>query len=262
VRYCSRSCKNLMHSKRTRKYKSSRKGQEEPEGTEDNRGSPGRRDARRRTTRREPPGAATGAQHDLDKDEIRLLIKDADRVARRLCRKLYLGPDDHEDIRQELLAEVIGRLPAFDGNRAPLGAFANVVMAHRAAEIANKLTRERALFGVFPYSLDAPLPGTPDLRWSDTLAEDRGLGAFYGEPLNQVTALEDRLDIERSLALLDLADSTLCAALSRKSVGQLAKAGFGPRRSLYRRIRRIEDDLTAYGLRMRWHISPRRAVED
>lgn len=181
--------------------------------------------------------------------DLQLLQHEADVAARRLIRQLRLPYDDLGDLRQEFLLDLFARLPAFDPERGSLGAFAGIVMANRSTRIAHKVKRDRRLYGAVPASLDETLPGNDGATRGDLVAEENGLTAYLGQPVDAFAEVERRLDVARGLGTLDLDDGTLCAALSHTTVDRLAGGGHGARSSLYRRVKDIRLALLAVGLR-------------
>jgi RNA polymerase sigma-70 factor (ECF subfamily) len=180
---------------------------------------------------------------------LQIIQHEADIAARRLIRKLRIPYDDLADLRQELLVDLIARLPAFDPKRGSLGAFAGIVMANRAARIAHKVKRERRLYGAVPTSLDETLPKGDGATRGDFVSEEDGLSAYFGQPADAFADVERRLDVARGLGTLDPDDGALCAALSRTTIDRLAGGGRGARSSLYRRVKDIRLALLAAGLR-------------
>lgn len=114
--------------------------------------------------------------------------------------------------------------------------------------IANKIKRERRLFGAVPISLDETIPDTDGLTRGDLVSEEESLSHHLGQPAGVFAATEHRIDVERGLGLLDQDDGTLCAALSHTTVDRLAESGRGARSSLYRRVKEIRFGLTAFGI--------------
>lgn len=170
----------------------------------------------------------------------------AAQEARRLCRRLGLPAQEREDVQQELLADFLARLPAFDAARGELAAFARVCFRHRAARIARDVQRERA--GRHPLSLDDALPGGDGLTLGDTLGEADGYAAWCGQPTDAIAALERRLDLERAAADLDPEDHPLCAALAEHTPHALGEQRTMPRMRIYRRLRELRLRLLAAGI--------------
>lgn len=184
----------------------------------------------------------------ISPDALHVILHEADIAARRLIRQLRLPRADLDDIRQDLLVDLIGRLPAFDPERGSIGAFAGVVLANRATRIANRVKCERRIFGYVPVSIDETIPDSDGLTRGDLVAEDEGLAAYFGQPVDAFGAAERRLDLERGLGSLDPHDGALSAALSLTTLDRLAANGRGARSSLYRRVRSIRLALTAVGV--------------
>ena len=63
-------------------------------------------------------------QIELSPDDIETIIREADAAARRLRRKLCLPVCEREDLGQDLLVDLLRRLPAYDPARGSIGAFA------------------------------------------------------------------------------------------------------------------------------------------
>ena len=184
----------------------------------------------------------------MSQDDLRTVLHEADVAARRLLRQLQLPRADLEDLRQELLADLIARVSAFDPGRGSLGAFAAIVLANRSTSIATKVKRDRRLYGAAPISLNETIPDSDGLARGDLIGEDQGLAAYFGQPADAFAAAERRLDVERGLGTLDHGDRALCVALSHSTVDRLAATGHGARSNLYRRVTNIRLALLAVGL--------------
>ena len=153
--------------------------------------------------------------------DLSTLIAEADAAACRLRRKLVLPAVDHDDLRQDLLVDLICRLPGFDARRGSIGAFANIVLRNQSSRIAMRHHRQRRAQGGSLLSLEVPLAGTRE-PVGDTLTEGDGLAAWHGQ--------------------------TCCAA----TVTALAAEGFGSRSALYRRLADLRHVLTVHGLGPAW----------
>jgi len=184
----------------------------------------------------------------ISNSDLQLLLFEADAEARRLVRRLRLSRAELDDIRQDLLVDLIARLPAFDRERGSLGAFAGVVLRNHATRIAARIKRERAAFGAVPVSLDEEQPGRDGGTRGELTAEEDGLSAWLGQPVDAFAEVERRLDVERGLGLLDRRNGALCAALAHTTVESLAAQGRGSRSGLYRRLEEIRLALMAHGL--------------
>lgn len=170
----------------------------------------------------------------------------AAQEARRYCRKAGLPAQDREDVQQDLIADLLTRLPDFDPARGELAAFARVCFRHLTARMARRLRYERA--GRHPLSLDDLLPGSDGLTLGETIGEAEGYSAWCGQPTDAIAVLERRLDLDRAAAAIDPADHPLCAALAQLTPHEFGAQGAMPRMRIYRRIRELRLQLLAAGI--------------
>lgn len=166
--------------------------------------------------------------------------------ARRLGRSLGLPPQDRDDLRHDLLADLLSRLPAYDPAKGTLGAFARVCMRHAALRIGEQHRQRRRR--AHAVSLDDRLPGSEELTFADVLTEADSYGSWCGQPSDAFAALERRLDLERAVGAIDPQDHPLCAALSRHTPHEFGEQRTMPRMRIYRRIREIRLRLLAAGI--------------
>ena len=183
--------------------------------------------------------------------DLSTLIAEADAAARRLRRKLVLPAADHDDLRQDLLVDLICRLPGFDARRGSIGAFANIVLRNQSSRIAMRHHRQRRAQGGSLLSLEVPLAGTRE-PVGDTLTEDDGLAAWHGQTCCAAAVTELHHALQAALARLPAEDRRFCAALAHRPVTALAAEGFGSRSALYRRLADLRHVLTAHGLGPAW----------
>ena len=183
--------------------------------------------------------------------DLSTLIAEADAAACRLRRKLVLPAVDHDDLRQDLLVDLICRLPGFDARRGSIGAFANIVLRNQSSRIAMRHHRQRRAQGGSILSLAVPLAGARE-PVGDTLTEDDGLAAWHGQTCCAAAVTELHHAMQVALARLPAEDRRFCAALAHRPVTALAAEGFGSRSALYRRLADLRHVLTAHGLGPAW----------
>ena len=183
--------------------------------------------------------------------DLSTLIAEADAAARRLRRKLVLPAADHDDLRQDLLVDLICRLPGFDSRRGSIGAFANIVLRNQSSRIAMRHHRQRRAQGGSLLSLEVSLAGAHE-PVGNTLTEDDGLAAWHGQTCCAATVTELHHALQAALARLPAEDRRFCAALAHRPVTALAAEGFGSRSALYRRLADLRHVLTAHGLGPAW----------
>ena len=189
-------------------------------------------------------------QIELSPDDIETIIREAATTARRLRRKLALPPCEREDLGQDLLVDLLRRLPAFDPSRGSI-AFANIVLRNQSSRIAIRHHQQRGAQGGTVLSLEVPLAGETDPVGA-TLTEADGLAAWHGQDRTALDECDDRHALETALAQLPADDRRLCAALAHRPVTALAAEGFGSRSVLYRRLADLRHVLTTHGLGPVW----------
>jgi DNA-directed RNA polymerase specialized sigma24 family protein len=182
----------------------------------------------------------------LSRSDLQILLHETDVAAARLVRRLGLPANEREDLRQDLLIDLIARLPAFDPACGSLGAFAGTVVAHQAARLAARIRRDRSLFS--PLSLDDLLSGTDGDTLGDTIPESNGYAAMMGQSTDGFAAVERRLDLDRALGALRRSDLALCAELIHRTPTELSQDGFGSRATLYRQVHEIRLRLMTGGV--------------
>ena len=190
-------------------------------------------------------------QIELSPDDIETIIREADAAAQRLRRQLCLPVCEREDLGQDLLVDLLRRLPGYDPARGSIGAFANIVLRNQSSRIAMRYYRQRRAQGGPLLSLDVPLSGARE-PVGDTLTEDHGLSAWHGQTCCAVAVTELQHALQSALARLPAEDCRFCAALAHRPVTALAAEGFGSRSTLYRRVADLRHVLTAYGLGPCW----------
>ena len=174
----------------------------------------------------------------ISRSEALWLFAMADRVAARLCRHRRECRLEQEDIRQDLLLDLLSRLGAYDPSRGSLQTFVAVCFRHRSVRIGRTAYRERV--SRHPVELDAP--AVAGGRVIDTLADSDGFAAWVGQPTDRQIELEQRLDLDRMLAALPKDMALLCAALvgDQRCSGTLAGSS---RTTRHRRVRKLRDRL-------------------
>ncbi len=189
-------------------------------------------------------------QIELSPDDIETIIREADAAAQRLRRKLCLPVREREDLGQDLLVDLLRRLPAYDPSRGTIGAFANIVLRNQSSRIAMRHHRQRRAQGGL-LSLEVPLAGARE-PVGDTLTEDDGLAAWHGQTCCTAAFTELHQSLQTALARLPAEDRRFCAALALRPVTALAAEGFGSRSALYRRLADLRHVLTVHGLGPAW----------
>ncbi|MSU92097.1 hypothetical protein GE300_21370 [Rhodobacteraceae bacterium 2CG4] len=190
-------------------------------------------------------------QIELSPNDVETIIRESDAAAQRLRRKLSMPVCEREDLGQDLLVDLLRRLPAYDPSRGSIGAFANIVLRNQSSRIAMRHHRQRRAQCGSLLSLEVPLAGARE-PVGDTLTEDDGLAAWHGQTCCTAAVTELHHALQAALARLPAEDRRFCAALAHRPVAALAAEGFGSRSALYRRLVDLRHVLTAHGLGPAW----------
>ena len=183
----------------------------------------------------------------ISETDLVTILDEADVASVRLRRRLGLPRVNLDDLRQDLLLDLIRRLPAFDVRRGSIGAFAGLVLRNQSSRIAARVARERRATGGRLLSLDAPASDGTTL--GDRLGEADSLSAWHGHCVALEAVIDASIDLARALGALHPRDRSLCAAAAQWSVRALSARGHGSRATLYRRLRNLRCVLAAHGAR-------------
>lgn len=187
----------------------------------------------------------------ISPEDLATLIDEAAVAAHGLHRKLVSPAADLDDIRQDLLVDLICRLPGFDARRGNIGAFANIVLRNQSSRIAMRHHRQRRAQGGTMLSLDMPPIGGTEPPGC-LLAEADGLSTWQGQDLCAIEEAELRHDISRVQGDLPENTRSLCVALGTCAIAEIVGRSGTSRSALYRHIARLRLDLAMRGLGARW----------
>lgn len=187
----------------------------------------------------------------ISRSDLSTLIHEANLAARRLQRKLRLPAADLDDLRQDLLVDLICRLPCFDASRGSIGAFAGLLLRNQASRIAIRHHQQLRKQGGPLLSLSAPA-GDPTQQLIDHLIDTDGLAGWHGQDRCDARDTETRIAVNTALLRLSEADRGFCKALAERSVSELACEGTASRSTLYRRLADLRLTLVAFGLGSAW----------
>ena len=179
--------------------------------------------------------------------DLNVLICQTRSAAHRLHHKLMLPAVDLDDLSQDLLVDLLRRLPSYDSARGSIGAFANIVLRHKSSRIAIQHHRQLRTRGGTMLSLDLPIAGKIE-PLGDTLTEADGLAAWHGQHRYAAEDAEIRHDLARALGSLPDNVRSFCAELCTFTIAELAGRGAVSRSTLYRRIEQIRLDLAMRGV--------------
>jgi len=174
-------------------------------------------------------------------------------AASRLVRTAGFSESDRDDLEQELVLDLLERLPKFDPERATLPTFVARVIAHRVSALVGARCTAHRDGRLNVLSLQDEIDdgeGAGVERWTEIAeGDDRRRSETEGRDAD----VDLRLDLAAALAALPPGLRALCVRLSRRSITEVARGHGVPRTTLYERITEIRVRLASAGL------SPERA---
>ena len=166
-----------------------------------------------------------------EEPDVAVLWREAETAAAQLVRSLRLPNHHQDDLRQDLLVDLLRRLNKFDPKRGTLGAFAGKIAKHRASGLAARIRRERRHF----------------VQLEDMPAEGRVI--FECATSDPFPDVERAIDRKRAEGLLTASERALWAALNERSPLQISRGAKAPSRaSLNRSLRSLRLTLIMAGL--------------
>ena len=183
---------------------------------------------------------ASNERHSISESDLLVLLHEAEVAAARMVRRLQVPACDRDDLRQDILVDLLGRLRAFDPKRGTFGAFVGTIAAHRATRLTNRIRRRLAKSSMI--SLDEPRIG------DGATAKGDAPSASMGQSFDCSIEIERRLDLTRALRALRPAEVSLCAKLAEYSPTEISRTGAYSRATLYRRLTKIRLRLLTEGV--------------
>lgn len=183
-------------------------------------------------------------------DYQNVILSEIDYQAKRLASRHGLSNHELDDIRQDLITDVIARVQAYDHARASPSTFVALVAANRAALLGRRYYRQHCLFGRSSISLDETFgddDGVPMTR-GDLVAETDGYAAWMGQSSDPLLEAERRLDLQAAAQLLPDRLRGLCEALTVGTVNDACRSQNRSRADLYRCLHEIRMRFRAAGL--------------
>ena len=170
--------------------------------------------------------------------------------AKQLVGKAGFNESDIEDLEQDMMLDVLCRLPKYDSKKAKLSTFVSRILRHRIATIIDERQAYKRDLEQCSLSLNDVL------IWSDGEIVERIDAYDIEEYLKRTGRLsrtfEDRMDISIDLEIVIASLSpemrTLCERLKSENVAEISRDSGIPRVTLYNRIKKLRKLLEASGL--------------
>jgi RNA polymerase sigma-70 factor (ECF subfamily) len=171
--------------------------------------------------------------------------------ASRMVGKYGFTEDDFDDLRQELMQDVLERLPKFDSDRANIKIFISAVIDNRLASLIKSEGAQCRDYHCVERSLDEPAPGE-DAEWTtfgESISEEEARSHLGRAGRNDHERADLAIDVTMVLSQLDEADRQLCIELQVKSPLDISREKGVRRSGIYERIAEIRKKFVQAGLR-------------
>ena len=172
--------------------------------------------------------------------------------ARQLVGQAGFTVADRDDLEQELILDLLRRLPKYDPKRAKRNTFIARVVEHKIANLIEKQTAHKRDYRRCPCSLNERFEEEEEGRSverAETLDQEDYLlriGVEPGAP-EELRALA--LDVAAVLETLPAELGELCQRLKQETVSEISRDTGVPRASLYERINRLREIFEDAGLK-------------
>ena len=167
------------------------------------------------------------------------------RIIKHKARKLtgckgYSG-SDREDLEQEMIYDLLRRLPKYDSEKAQLNTFIARVVENRIATIIEERQAGKRDWRLSTASLNDRLDqgenGTVERQEVYDMDEYlRQSGRFSRNPIDQ---MQLRIDLKNAIEALPPELRSLCNRLQTESVTEISRNTGIPRGTLYDRIKKL-----------------------
>lgn len=186
-------------------------------------------------------------EHPLDAYAYRTIRRYAGRLIGRYGYRLQ----DLPDIEGDLALYLLEQLPRYDPNRGSRATFINHLIEHRISDLVSARQRACRNLGEHLLSLAEALEDDPQATLEDIATDDAVQRQRGFRTADDISACDDRIDLERALAALSPELRSLCLALMQHSISEIARSTGIPRGTLYLRRDRIRACFQRYGIQER-----------
>jgi hypothetical protein len=167
--------------------------------------------------------------------------------ARRIARALGLPKTDIDDIRQDLILEVLIRSKRFDPRRAAWITFVDLVIRHEASDLADRLMSPRTVrFRSLEYLRTHGSSHKPN--GTEFLAETGGTLSLWSVPSYPFESVELAVDVDRFMAGLPATLHHLCRLLMTKTSTDAQRHSGLSVAQFYRHLQDLRMRLRSVGL--------------
>ncbi|MFB3892014.1 MAG: sigma-70 family RNA polymerase sigma factor [Phycisphaerae bacterium] len=170
--------------------------------------------------------------------------------ARQMMGHHGFTENDFDDLRQELMLDVLRRLPKFRDDRGGIKIFICDLIDNRIADLVDYHEAQCRDRRRVDRSLDeeAREEDGEQTSFGETITEDDARGRLGRRDRSRQEQAELALDMAATLGRLDEADRRLCLQLMVKTPLEIARETGARRGGIYERIARIRGKFAAAGL--------------
>jgi RNA polymerase sigma-70 factor (ECF subfamily) len=180
---------------------------------------------------------------ELTEARTRHVLRTAEVRASLLVANSKYSRDQWEDIRQELIVDLLRRSPKFDPNRGEWEGFVRGVMRNHSTVLRQRKCREV----VSPMSMEFIQARATEAGPSPTAALTSNLRC------KGTIGLDVKLDLQRAISSMPLALQTLARQLSQMNVTEVCRSTGRSRSRVYQMIRQIRALLVSAGIQPQVH---------
>jgi len=179
---------------------------------------------------------------------IEYMMKRATYKAQQVTRRIPAL--DVEDVRHDLIADVLHRLPKFNPNRASVRTFICRIIYHKIADLLKSHNAGGRGNGCTHESLDGWVYAETG-AWAcrEVTVDEARLRAHRGvTPRDGQEQRELEVDVADTIAALPPKERALCARLTSESPTEISRTTGESRSTIYQSIALIRDVFTRAGL--------------
>ena len=172
------------------------------------------------------------------------------RVTWKMVGKTAITKDDLEDIRHDLLEDLLKRLPNYRSERGPLRAFITLVVGNKAASILRARSAAKRGGGIPDLSLDREFEdeeGNPT-EFHETISADDYIRRTRGTIRSEEERRDLALDVRKIVGKLKPHEQVVCLLLIESDVSGISTVVGKPRSTLRDLIKKLRKDAVQAGL--------------
>ncbi len=172
--------------------------------------------------------------------------------ARQLVGQAGFTVADRDDLEQELILDLLRRLPKYDPSRAKLNTFIARVVEHKIATLIEKQTAHKRDYRRCPCSLNERFEEEEEGRSverAETLDQEDYLLRIGVEPRAAEELRALALDVAAVVENLPLELHELCRRLGQETVSEISRDTGVPRATLYQSVKKLREIFEDAGLK-------------